>query len=219
MTEKEYIKALKEKASVPGAKAAMNDDELLALLLAETNCKDRVRHVVNGLISHFGTARRCFSARYSELMTVDGMTHHAAILIMLVSRAASSRGKKSAVVKCRDEFSKRFIAEVNLTEEEEMWAAAVDDKNKFIAVERIAIGSQIQVGINMSSLISFAGRYNAKRIIIAHSHPDMHDTELSSRDITAMKYIVKTLGIYGIILMGQVVISGNKAEFFEYKAE
>ena len=219
MTEKEYIKDLKSRASVPGGKASMSDEELLALLLADTNCKDRVRYLVSGLVSHFGTVRRCFTAPYAELMTVDGMTRHAAVLIMLVARAAASRGKKTPVVKSSDEYSRMFIEAVNLTNEEEMWAVAVNDKNKFTAVERIAIGSQIQVGINISSIISFAGRYGSKRIIIAHSHPDIHNTELSHRDNAAVEYIVKTFEKFGIKLLGQIVISGNQAEFFEYKYE
>ncbi len=219
MTEKEYIEQLRNKASIPGAKASMSDEELLALLLSNTNCKDRLRHVVNGLVSHFGTVKLCFSARLSELMAVDGMTRNAAVLIMLVGKAASTRDKKPAHGECTGDFGRMFLAVLKPSREEELWAAALDKRDMFIGVERLALGTQVEVGINLGAVIAFAGRYGSRRIVIAHSHPDACEPELSERDMLSMIHIAHTLDELGITLLGQVVIAKEKAKFFECNSE
>ena len=214
MTEKEYIERLRDSLGTTEKKSSLTDDELLGLLLSHTDCKDRVRYVVSGLVSHFGTARRCFSAKYHELVAIDGMTRHAAILILLAASTSARSIEKTPIRKCKGDFSRMFLASVNLSNEEELWAAALDDNDMFSVVERLAFGTEIEVGINMSSIISFAGRYKAKRIILAHSHPDIHDTGFSKRDEVAMEYIAKKLKLIGIELVCHVVVSGRQAAFF-----
>lgn len=212
---KEYAKELRERFA-ESDDTHMSDAELLALILSYTNVQGRLRETVNAIETHFGAVRHAYHARYAELMRIDGMSHHAAILILMIGKLVVMKEKPTPVGKRVSEYETMFSAMMCYSLVEELWAAAIDDKGIVTALERVATGDDTQVTITLGKIVKFATYYKAQRVIIAHSHPNAVEVECSSADEYAMAYIGAVLDEIGVELIGQVLVAGKKAKLIEY---
>ena len=212
---KEYAKELRERFAEFGD-ADMTDAELLALILSYTNVQSRLCETVEALEAHFGAVRHAYHSKYSELMRIYGMSHHAAILILMIGKLVAMKEKPSPVGKRVPEYETMFSAMMCYSLVEELWAAAIDDKGVVTALERVATGDDTQVTVTLGRIVKFATHYEAKRVIIAHSHPNAIEVEYSSADEYAMAYIGAMLDEIGVELIGQVLVAGKKAKLMPY---
>ncbi|MBQ2765829.1 MAG: hypothetical protein IJF48_02460 [Clostridia bacterium] len=219
MTEKEYISKLRSDFSSPETRAKMSDDDMIALLLSFTDCKNRIPQVLEGLRRCFGTSKRCFFADYTDLIGIDGMSHHAAILLLLTAKVSHLKDKKPVRTKNIKEFDKLFLGFIRRSRDEEFWVALINEKNDMVEIKRLAVGNNCRVDINVSDIITFAAYHNVRRVVVAHTHPDGNKVEISEQDKRAIKYMGDALEVVGIELIGQVIVSGRNAEFFKYERE
>lgn len=215
---KDYAKELRERFA-QSADASMSDAELLALILSYTNVQSRLRETVEAIETHFGTVRHAYHAKYAELMRISGMSHHAAVLILLIGKLVVMREKPSPVGKRVSEYETMFSAMMCYSLVEELWAAAIDGNGVVTACERVATGDDTQVTVTLARVVKFATHYKAERVIIAHSHPNAVETECSSADEYAMAYIGAMLDEIGVELIGQVLVAGKKAKLVPYVAQ
>lgn len=212
---KAYAAELRERYLRSGD-ADMTDAELLALLLSYTSVWPRLGETVRELERHFGAIRYAYHARYSDLMRIEGMTRHGAILMLLIGKLVSMKGKVSPVGKRVSEYESMFSMMMCYAREEEVWAAAIDDDGVVAALERLASGDDTQVGVTIGCVMKFAAYHKAHKIIIAHSHPDAVEVEASASDMSSMRYLGSVLAKAGVTLIGQVIVSGKKAKLYEY---
>lgn len=217
-TNKEYADGLRARFARHGD-ADMTDTELLCLLLSFTNVSGRLCETVAELERHFGTARGCFHVRYADLMKIEGMTRHGAMLILLTGKLAAMRGKVPPVGRSASEYESMFSMMMRYSRDEELWAAALDDDDGVVAVERLASGEETQVGITVGCVMRFAAYHKARKVIIAHSHPGADSAEASPSDMHSLSYLGRVLDNAGITLLGQVIVSGRKARLFKYSPE
>ena len=212
---KDYAKVLRERFAESGD-THMSDAELLALILSYTNVQSRLRETVEAIETHFGAVRHAYHSRYSELVRIEGVSHHAAILILLIGKLVVMKEKPSPVGKRVSEYETVFAAMMCYSLVEEVWAAAIDDKGVVTALERVATGDDTQVTVTLGKIVKFATHYEAKRVIIAHSHPNAIEIECSSADEYAMGYIGAMLDEIGVELIGQVLVAGKKSKLIPY---
>ena len=217
--DKNHIKELKERFVCLEERENMRDADLLALLLSFTNVKDDLGHVMDELYRSFGSFRRCFLANYTDLMRVDGMTHHGAMLILLTGKIVHLSDREDYIGRKITDFGTLFLSAIKPTMVEEFWAAALDPDDRLITIEKLGVGVQDAVSVPVANILRFATYHDSKRIVIAHSHPDLFHAEPSIRDINAMHYIGSTLGRVGIKLYGQVVVAGRNASYTPYIPE
>ena len=215
---KEYTKELRERYAKNGD-TDMSDVELISLILSYTNVQSKLKETVAALETHFGAVRHAYHARYAELMRIDGMTHHASVLLLLIGKLVSMKGKKSPVGKRVAEYESMFSMMMCYAREEELWAAAIDGDGVVVAIERLVSGDDTQVTIAISKVIKFAMYHNTRKIIIAHSHPGAIEVEESSADVYSMNYIGSMLDNTGVELIGQVLVAGKKTKMIEYKPQ
>ncbi len=212
---KEYAKELRERFAESGD-ADMTDAELLALILSYTNVQAHLRETVEAIETHFGAVRHAYHSKYSELMHIRGMSHHAVMLILLIGKLVVMKEKPSPVGRRVCEYETMFSAMMCYSLVEELWAAAIDDKGVVTALERVATGDDTQVTVTLGRVVKFATHYKAKRVIISHSHPNAVEVECSSADEYAMAYIGAMLAEIGVELIGQVLVAGKKAKLIPY---
>lgn len=194
----------------------MQDDELLALLLSFTNAGKELYRVMDGLYADFGSFRRCFLASYTDLMRVDGMTHHGAMLILLTAKIINLRDKSQLIGRKITDYKELFLTVIKPSRDEEFWAAVYDDSDRLAAVELLASGLQGRVSVNISDIIRFVTYHNSRKFVIGHSHPDVFEVVASPHDIRVMELIGSSMGNIGVRLIGQVIVAGRNAEFFAY---
>ncbi len=219
MTDKEYVAKLRDDFLSPETRAKMSDNDMIALLLSFTDCKNRIPQVLEGLRSCFGTPKRCFFANYTDLIGIDGMTHHAAMLLLLTAKVSQLKDKKPVKTKNIKEFDKLFLGYIRRSRDEEFWVALINEKNDMVEIKRLAVGNNCRVEISVSDIINFAAYHNVRRVVVAHSHPDTNRIEISEQDMRAIKYMGDALEVVGIELIGQVIVAGKNAEFFKYEKE
>ncbi len=214
--DKNRIKQLKEHFARPEEREGMSDEELLILLLSFTNVGDDLERVIHGLYADFGSFRRCFLANYTDLMRIDGMTHHAAMLILLTGKIIDISDRDQYVGRKITDFGQLFLSAIKPGREEEFWAAALDENDRLIALEMLAIGGQGSVSVPIGVILRFVTYHSSRRIVVAHSHPDLFEAKESKRDIEAMHFIGGSLDKIGVKLYGQVIVAGKHAKFIPY---
>lgn len=215
---KEYAKELKARYQKSGD-AGMSDKELLCLMLSYANVTPVLRETADAIEKHFGTVRYAYHAKYSELVRIEGMTRHAAVLLLIIGKLVSMSSRTPSVGKRVTEYEEMFVGVMRYSLEEELWAAALSDTGVVIALERIAKGEDAQVSVNVSKLVKFAAYCKTHKLIIAHSHPGAIEPIASKADKYAMAYIGATLDEIGIELIGQVIVAGKNAKLIRYERQ
>ncbi len=214
--DKNCKEILKEHFSDERMRDNMSDEELLALLLSFTSAKGRLDTVMKGLYDNFGSFRRCFLADYSDIMRVEGMTHHGAMLILLAGKLASVKEEKYCVGRKVDDFCDLFLHTMKPSRKEEFWAAVLDAEDRLVAVEMLSSGVQGKISVPLADILLFATYHNSRKLIVAHSHPDLFEAKASSHDMRAMVTIGSSVGAIGVKLYGQVIVAGKNARFYPY---
>lgn len=215
---KDYAKALRERYASSGDDD-MSDTELLALILSYTNVQSRLRETVEAIESHFGAVRYAYHSKYAELMRISGMSHHAAILILLIGKLVTMGEKTHPVGKRVPGYGAMFCSVMCYSPVEELWAASIDDGGVVTSLERVAVGDDTQVTVSLGRTLKFAAYNKAKRVVIAHSHPNAVEVECSSADEYSMGCIGAVLEEIGVELIGQVLVAGKKAKLIPYVAQ
>lgn len=213
ITNKEYAESLRERFNKKGA-ADFTDRELLCLLLSFTNVKNKLVSVADALEARFKDVGKCYMASYSELIEVEGMTRHGAVIIMLMGRLAALRPAGVPTAMGNAEYEEQFLTILRYSMREELWAAALDDDGTVRALERLSHGSDVNVEISVGALMRFAVKSNAKRVIIAHSHPDGAEPCESQTDVYSAKHLASALNAAGVTLEGQIIVAGGKAKMY-----
>lgn len=214
ITDKEYADELARRFAV--SKGELNGRELLELLLSFTDCKHNVRDTADAIGKHFGSFRNCYFASSEELTAIDGVSENAAILMLMCASIANRRDIGLLKGKPVRDFCSLFLSVVGRSLDEELWAAALTESGVLINVECISKGSSGSVDAPITVFSRFAAKNNSRHIVIAHSHFEGAGTEASKNDIRSMEYIGGMLSVCGIALIGQVIVSGNGAEFYPY---
>ena len=137
LESKEYTAALRQMFENQGADT-MSDGELLCLLLSFSANKTDVQKLVSALAERFGSVNNAYRAGFSELMGVEGMTRHSAVLIMLIGSLAAIGNTNTRKSQSNPEYETQFLNLLRYTMREEMWAAALDTEGEVCALERLA---------------------------------------------------------------------------------
>ncbi len=214
-SDKEYIEELAR--CFTNSDRELTDEELLVLLLSFSDCKTHVRETVQEIKKHFGSFRNCYFASNSELSHIDGMTRNAAVLMQLTAAIANHRDIPSLLGKYVHDYCDLFASVIGKSLDEELWAAALTDKGELINVECISRGTVNMVGVSGSVLCRFAAKNKSRYVVVAHSHLDGCSPEASKMDFKAMEYVGSTMSLYGITLIGQVILSDKGARFYPYE--
>ncbi|MBQ8248964.1 MAG: hypothetical protein IJY93_03650 [Clostridia bacterium] len=190
--------------------------DLLELLLSYTDCAADKVTVAENIVSGFEQAENCFWAESEGLLKIDGITHDAAALIRLIGRLFNLYINPNLVYVPHVKFDEAFAFLANGAQEENIWAVAVDREDIACVGEHLAQGEAARSGVRVGDAALFAGRHTARRIVLAHYHPDMEYPLISRQDILAVQYMGDTLARLGITLVGHTVIARKGSRFFRY---
>ena len=194
-------------------------EELLSALLSFTDAKNHVIETVQKIKEHFGSCERCFYAPFAELTSIDGVTASVARLIRLCSAVVCHRDISSLIGKTVKDYCELFLSVIKGRFEEEFWAAALTDTGTLINIACISDGGPGTVEVRAAALCRFAAQNASRRIIIAQSHIGTDRAEASVADGRALKYMGDVMKNYGVELVGQVIVAGSEAAFYDYVSE
>ncbi len=181
--------------------AALQDYELLELLLTFAIPRRDTKLLAKKLLARFGTLARIFEAEPQALEEIDGIGPHATTLISLVRPLATRfltepRGAKT-VLRSTADAAAYFQAKLKGLPEEEVHVAYVNAKNAVTATECLQRGTVDQSVVYVRKVIERALAHKASGFLLAHNHPSGDPTpSAQDRDLTqAIKAAAVTVGV------------------------
>jgi DNA repair protein RadC len=186
---------------------ALSDAELLALVSGQHDlaiCEQNLRdyHGWVGLLR----------ADIRAVATSLGTPRQAASL-----KAALEIGRRVAIASYSDRFQVKspadvaqlFMVEMMALDQEELWVACLDTKNRLIKVAKVYRGSVNTAMIRVGEVFKEALRLNAASIVVAHNHPSSDPTP-SPEDILVTRQIVEAGKLLDCECLDHLVLAGSR---------
>ncbi len=191
---------------------ALQDYELLELLLTYAIPRKDVKPLAKNLIQQFGSITGVLDADTAELTEIPGIYKHTAVLLRLIRDTAARYTRQDALK--RDLISSPGAAETYLRTllkgrpEEEFHALFLDNGNRLIASELVHKGTVNRSAVYPRTIAKAALRHKATSVIIAHNHPGGSLTP-SDDDMKATEAVRRALETIEATLLDHIIIAGN----------
>jgi DNA repair protein RadC len=201
-----------------GGGEALNDYELLELLLTFALPRKDVKGIAKDLIERFGTLQGVFDASSHDLESVDGMGPAAAALIRVAKelriaclRETLPREDALSSPEAVTAFAREKIAGLP---NEAFMVVYLNVKNKVLAAEVVQEGTVDRAAVYPRRLAERALAHHAASVILVHNHPSgQADPSWEDRDLTSS--IVRALNLLDIAVVDHVIV--GKAGHFSFR--
>ncbi|NTU84408.1 MAG: DNA repair protein RadC [Chloroflexales bacterium] len=112
-------------------------------------------------------------------------------------------------VKSPADVAQLFMVEMMALDQEELWVACLDTKNRLIKIAKVYRGSVNTAMIRVGEVFKEALRLNAASIVVAHNHPSSDPTP-SPEDILVTRQIVEAGKLLDCECLDHLVLAGNR---------
>lgn len=204
---------------VNAGEAAVNDEEMLELILARAIPQRDVKPLARRLIGTFGDFNRVVSASPARLSKVLGVGD-ATVTELKIVEAAAHRMAKSAIIhrevlSCWKSLLTYVQTRMAHLETEQFRTLYLDRKNILIADEVSQNGTVDHVPVYPREILKRALELNACAIILVHNHPS-GDTAPSAEDIAMTDTIKTGADVMGIIIHDHLIV--GKSDPFSFQS-
>lgn len=190
------------------------DHEVLELMLFYAIPQRNVNPLAHRLLERFGTLHAVLEAPVADLMKVEGVGQHAALLLNLFSHAARrlemSREVKGEPIQTRGMAEKHAIRLLQGLKTEHFYIACLDGQMRLIADELIARGSIDEVQAYPRLVAEAVLRHNAHAAVLCHNHPGGSPIP-SQQDVDVTRQLVALLTSLGVAVADHIIVSGGES--------
>ena len=165
--------------------------------------------IAHDLLNHFGNLRNVLEAPVEQLMGVNGMGEHAAILLSLVRGlsqkymiSGDSAAPLNTLEDCGTYLINRFIGQRN----EVVMLLCLDAKRAPLCCRIVSEGSVNTAEISTRKVVEAALSANATSVILAHNHPSGIAVP-SMPDIVTTRRMGAALSAVDIVLEDHFVVA------------
>ncbi len=189
---------------------AMPDHNILELILFYAIPQKDVKPIAYSLINHFGSLENVLNADVSELIQVDGIQEHSAILLTLFRDVHRRLNQQKADVQYRTFEQLMDFASMKLKDyQTEAILIVTFDNAKSIINTHILTGGEVNSAVlNKKDVAQFVIRDNASSVVVAHNHPSGSAVP-SAADIDATISLSQFLRQINIALLDHIVVGGD----------
>ena len=219
---KTYAEGHRERLRVryrQGGEAALQDYELLEVLLTYAIPRRDTKPLAKKLLERFGTLARVFEADPATLEEVDGIGPQTATLISLIrplaTRFLKVRPTGKTILRSTGEAVAYFQAKLKGLPDEEVHVAFVNAKNAVTATECLQRGTVDQSAVYVRKVIERALAHKASGFILAHNHPSGDPTP-SAHDRELTQAIKAAAAAVGVRFLDHLII--GDADPFSFRA-
>jgi DNA repair protein RadC len=172
-----------------GGPGALQDYELLELLLTFAIPYSDVKPLAKRVIEHFGSFTQVLDASPEALMEVIGLKEYSAILIRLVKAcseyALKSEALKRQAIKSLDTLVEYCRASMGGLLDEQFRVIFLNSQNEIIAEEIVHEGIVNQTVVYPRKVLELALKHKATGLILVHNHPSGHlSPSTADRELT-----------------------------------
>jgi len=190
--------------------AALNDYELLELLLFAAIPRRDVKPLAKSLIDRFGGYADVLSAGREALGRVDGLGDVAIDAILAVREAAVRLAREDAMQKPVLSSWNKLVdycrADLARAKTEHFRLLFLDKKNQLIHDEVHQVGTVDHAPVYPREVAKRCLELSASAVILVHNHPSGDPTP-SQADIAITKDIAKALAAIGVCVHDHLVIA------------
>ena len=190
------------------------DHNVLELLLFYSIPRSDTNEIAHELLNKFGSLHGVFEAGMEDLMSINGISRHSAVLIKMIPELFVVYGRDKVrdiqKINSSDDAKQFFIPRFYGKVREEVQIVLLDDKMNIIKWVKIYEGSVNSANVPIRKIVEIAIENRATNVIIAHNHP----TGLilpSKDDLRATAKVREALALEDVKLLDHVIVSDNEA--------
>ena len=192
-----------------GGPGALQDYELLELLLTFAIPYSDVKPLAKRLIAHFGSFPQVFDATPEALMEVIGLKEYSAILIRLVKACAEYYLKQEALQRSQIASLASLVdycrTSMGGLPDEQFRVIFLNSQNEIIAEEIVQEGTVNQTVVYPRKVLELALKHKATGLILVHNHPSGNLTP-SAADQELTRALVKASRALNLTVHDHLII-------------
>jgi len=192
-----------------GGDGALQDYELLELLLAQAQKRIDTKPIAKALIRRFGSFAGVMAAAPDQLQEVDGVGPAAAVIVKVVQACALRMAQQEVIKREVIGSWKKLLDYLRMAMAEEkiehFRVLFLDNKNALIADEPQQRGTVNHTPVYPREVVRRALDLGASAIILVHNHPSGDPTP-SQDDIEMTKEVAAAADKLGISVHDHIII-------------
>ena len=204
-----HRKRVKERFRIEGLEG-FDEVHALELLLFYAIPQGDVNPLAHRLLEHFGNLRQVLEAPTEQLLAVDGVGEHTAVLLGLVKGLAQkyliSEDKDIKVLRTLEECSRYLMDRFVGRRDETVLLLCLDARRKILACRVISEGSVNSAEVSTRKVVEAALTLNATSVVLAHNHPSGIAVP-SMEDIVTTRRMAIALDAVGVLLEDHIVVA------------
>jgi DNA repair protein RadC len=193
-----------------GGAAALQDYELLELLLTFAIPYSDVKPLAKNLIAHFGSFGQVLDATPEALMEFMGLKEYSACLINLVKACHEVYLKEEALKRQRilslDVLVDYCRTAMGGLKDEQFRVLYLNSQNEIIAEEILQEGTVNQTVVYPRKILELALKHKASGLILVHNHPSGNTTP-SASDKELTQTVVRASKALNLTVHDHLIIS------------
>jgi DNA repair protein RadC len=199
--------------------AALEDEELVALLVAENQCDDQARGVARSIIAECGgRVSGIADIDISRLRMMSGIGKlRAARLkaaIELGGRVAQQQVAQRDVIASDADVVRVMRPIVGALQHEECWVLYLASSGRILERMRVSQGGVQATVVDCRLIIKRALELLAVQIVIVHNHPS-GSAEPSGQDMALTERVAEAARLFEIRLLDHVIVA--QAEHYSFR--
>lgn len=213
------MKRLLDKLAARGP-AALDDAELLALLLGEGSEYKPAEMLSKRLLEHYnGSLARLGRDVLPRLRMVEGVGLRRAARIAAAAelgrRILTLQAAEKTSIQTSDDVIQLFRPELELLQHEECWALYLSSSNRIIERQRVSQGGVQGTIVDHRLIVKRALELLATQLILVHNHPS-GSAEASDADRHLTSRIAEAAALFDIRLLDHIIIS--RSDDFSFRS-
>ncbi len=191
---------------------SLNDHELLELAYFFSIPRQDTNPLAHKTLRTFGSLSNVFSARFNELVSVDGVGKRSAELILLMSEILNrlvEKKDKKVVLDTSEKIKKELKTEFEKLDRETCLLILLDAKYTKLTQLNFGDMRRFSVDIDTNEIVGVFGALKPAFAILAHNHTGT-SAQPSKQDDLATKKINVICSLHGVSLLEHVIFCGEK---------
>lgn len=194
---------------IDGGAAALQDYELLELILFEALPRRDTKPVAKALLKRFGSFSEVLAAPDAQLMEIAGVgertAHHLKLFLAAAQRFARDAVKESPLLDSWAAVIDYCRAAMGYEKIEQFRILFLNKKNQLIADEVQQTGTVDHTPVYPREVVKRALELSATAVILVHNHPSGDPTP-STADIQMTKTLVEVAKPLGIAIHDHIIV-------------
>ncbi len=213
------MRNLTDKIVSRGAES-LTDEELIALLVAESGSDDSAVALGRELLNTAGTISALVDCDFARLRMMSGLGRMRAMRLKVATelgrRLAVAKSSSYDVVTSDSDVARIMEPQLGGLQHEECWALYLASSGRVLERMRISQGGVQATVVDCKLIIKRALELLAVQIVLVHNHPS-GNTQPSQQDMALTERVSEAAKLFDIRLLDHVIIA--KGAHYSFRGE